>query len=475
MLQQPPMPNSPSRGSEKDKSRGRKRSRCSTPAGSVLSPLSLRMRRWAVLQCLLLVLLRQSPPAAKAFSPLHIVPLDNRHSTLDSGRQGRGIEEGAGMTMNRKSLSTFSLSSKRKSNAPTTGRLLAAFASFDGSKNSMDEWTSRRRNQGGAGKKRRRGYRNGAGFAAKNTKKTQDDELAKRNWLERATNDICNSSTNDTGADDLAMGKWHQVVSLIRAWSQFRKGSGTTPALRMEALLTVLLRAKYEHGNENIIIDIELYNIILNAWTCAAMFGNTDDDGESSSTRPTTTQTQSSAACARAKEMVRYLQREGGGTILPNEYSFDIVLHTILKVQGALEARRFLAWMEYLYKTGKNIHAKPTSGDYIQILEEYAKWPSKQSGLLADGFLTHMEKYLHETTTTTSLGGDDGGGPDDHDDNVGFPSTICYNIALKAWGNARKYGLSGREIAEQADRIVDHMKRRNSNTCRPDKFTYSGT
>lgn len=378
---------------------------------------------------------------------------------------------------NRKS--TFSLSSKR-SNGPTTGRLWAAFASFDGSNNSRDEWRSRRRNQG-TGKKRRRGYRNGAGFAGKKTKKTKDDELAKRNWLEQATNDICSSSTNDTSsADDLAMGKWHQVVSLIRAWSQFRKGSGPTPALRMEALLTVLLRAKYEHGNENIVIDIELYNTILNAWTCAALFGNTDiDDQEghgassSSTTSQTTTQTQSLAACIRAKEMVRYLQRDGG-TILPNEYSFDVVLHAVLKVQGALEARRFLAWMEYLYKTGKNVHAKPTSGDYIQILEEYAKWPSKQSGLLADGFLTHMEKYLHETTTTTSLGGDGGVGPYDHDD-VGFPSTICYNIALKAWGNARKYGLSGREIAEQADRIVDHMKRRNCNSCRPDKFTYSGT
>jgi hypothetical protein len=158
MLQQPPMP--PPRRSEKDQNRGRKRSRCSTPAGcSVLGPLLLsRMRRWAVLQCLLVVLLRSSPPYANAFSPLHNIVLDNRHSTLDSGRQGRGIEEGA----NRKTSSTFSLSSQRKSNGPTTGRLLlaASASSFDGSNNnSMDEWSSRRRNQGGAGKKRRQGYR----------------------------------------------------------------------------------------------------------------------------------------------------------------------------------------------------------------------------------------------------------------------------------------------------------------------------
>jgi hypothetical protein len=301
------------------------------------------------------------------------------------------------------------------------------FASY-GDNHGSDDWRTRRKDEGV--KNINRSYDNGGNSYC----------TAKRNWLERATFDICNDTT------DLAMGKWHQAVSLVHAWSQFRKVYPPT-AVRMEALLNVLRKA--QQRNENIVMDdIEIYNTILNAWTCAALFlrtpPTTSDDGEEFSPL---------AACSRAKEIVRFLQRHGA--ILPNEYSFDVVLHTVLKTEGALEARRFLAWMEYLYKTGKNRHAKPSSGDYIQILNEYAKLPTKQSGPLADGFLTHLE-YLH-----------------DNDPCLELPNTMCYNIALKAWGNTRKYGLSGREIAEQADRILDQMKRRDSPSCRPDKFTYS--
>lgn len=260
-------------------------------------------------------------------------------------------------------------------------------------------------------------------------RRQNDDDASKRQWLEHATTDMIREN-------DLSLGKWHQVVRLIFAWSQFRKVFGPTP-LRMESLLKVLIAGRAAHPN--IVIDLPVYNAILNAWTCAALFQTVDDEF-------------SRIACARAKELLRFLQQEG---MTPNEYSFDIVLHTVLKTEGALEARRLLAWMEYLYKTGRNDHAKPSSGDYIQILEAYARLRSKQSGSLADGVLTHME-YLHE-----------------NDSSMESPATICYNIVLKAWSNARKYGLSGREVAEHADRILEQMKQRNLVTCRPDRFTYS--
>jgi hypothetical protein len=205
--------------------------------------------------------------------------------------------------------------------------------------------------------RRRRGYYGAAAASSGKNNNKMDHDIAKRNWLERATNDICSKNIDNpiTGADDdLGLGKWHQAVSLLHAWSQFRKVYGPTP-LRMEALLKVLVRARTEHGNDSIIIlDIEMYNTILNAWTCAALFRTMDDCNDDDETGGSTSPL---ACCIRAKEIVRYLQRDG--TILPNEYSFDVVLHTVLKIEGALEARRFLAWMEYLYKTGKNVHAKP--------------------------------------------------------------------------------------------------------------------
>lgn len=250
-------------------------------------------------------------------------------------------------------------------------------------------------------------------------------------WLEQTTETIIRQN-------DLSLGKWHQAIQLISAWSHFRKDFGPTP-LRMEALLKLLIAGRAT--NPKIIVDLPIYNTILNAWTCAAIFRTVDDEF-------------SHRACSRAKEILRLLQQE---SMLPNEYSFDIVLHTVLRTEGALEARRLLAWMEYLYRTGKNDHAKPSSGDYIQILEAYSRLPSKQSGSLADGVLTHME-YLHE-----------------NDASMESPSTICYNIVLKAWSNARKYGLSGREVAEHADRILEQMSKRNLDSCRPDRFTYSCT
>jgi hypothetical protein len=405
------------------------------------------MKKWAM-QCLLvLVVLQQTTvpqTTTNAFTPPHV---NRRHSI---GVIRRRTEESAGTTTTTyrtfSSTSTsFALSEKQSNNKSPTTTSTRLLATFD----------DNNRNNHGTKPRRRRGYSGSAAARKNNKNNMKDHDIVKRNWLERATNDICSN------IDDLGLGKWHQAVRLLHAWSQFRKVYGPTP-LRMEALLKVLVRARTEYGNGNIILDIEVYNTILNAWTCAALFHTMDDDDVNDD--DTGGSASPLACCIRAKEIVRYLQRDG--TILPNEYSFDVVLHTVLKIEGALEARRFLAWMEYLYKTGKNGHAKPTSGDYIQILEEYAKLPSKQSGLLADGFLTHMEKYLGETSTNdpSSLSAEES-----------LPSTICYNIALKAWGNARKYGLSGRQIAEQADRIVDHMKRRNAIICRPDKFTYSGT
>ena len=96
--------------------------------------------------------------------------------------------------------------------------------------------------------------------------------------------------------------------------------------------------------------------------------------------------------------------------IQPNEESFGLVFDVVLKVEGVAAARRLLAWMEYVSKTGKgNKFAKPGRKYYMRLLNSYANSRDDNAGNLAEGILRHMNKIGE------------------------IPDTVCYNIAIKAW------------------------------------------
>jgi hypothetical protein len=65
--------------------------------------------------------------------------------------------------------------------------------------------------------------------------------------------------------------------------------------------------------------------------------------------------------------------------------------------------------MEYIYKMGRNDLAKPPRKFYIRLLHAYGNSRDENAGVLAEGFLRHMN-MTGET-----------------------PDTFCYNIAIKAW------------------------------------------
>ena len=191
---------------------------------------------------------------------------------------------------------------------------------------------------------------------------------------------------------------------------------------------------------------MDLYNKLLDAWACAALFRTVP--------HPVT-------ASQRAREILVTLQqnyddqqRVAGPSdddqiqaLQPNAESFRIVLYCVAKVEGALMARRFLAWMEYLHKSG-NSTVLPTRSHYIQVLDAYARMRNNNNaGVLAEAFLRHMQV----------LG-------------VQPVDTLCYNIAIKAWTKAAGRN-NRRTAAEHADRILEEMKA--SENCQPDVVTYA--
>jgi PPR repeat len=116
--------------------------------------------------------------------------------------------------------------------------------------------------------------------------------------------------------------------------------------------------------------------------------------------------------------------------VQPNEDSFSMVFDAVLKVEGPTVSRRLLAWMEYIYRMGRNDAAQPVRKYYVRLLNAYANSRSDNAGTLAEGVLRHMNRT-----------------------GLVAPDTVCYNIAIKAWTRSKR----GREAAEHADRILDEM------------------
>jgi hypothetical protein len=87
----------------------------------------------------------------------------------------------------------------------------------------------------------------------------------RREWLIQVTDQLVSSEPGS-----LTNGKWHEVTSILTAWSAFSKKDPEAP-VRMEALLKRLWQ-EHAAGNSQAMPTIELYNTVLDAWACAALF-----------------------------------------------------------------------------------------------------------------------------------------------------------------------------------------------------------
>jgi hypothetical protein len=207
----------------------------------------------------------------------------------------------------------------------------------------------------------------------------------------------------------------------------------------MESLLQRLVQEEAQQQRHDL-VDRKMYHGLLDAWACAALF-----------------KTHGAAGSQRALEILFALQQTyeqqqqldakcSGNALQPDQKSFDVVMHAVTRTEGPLVARRLLAWKEYLYRMGRNVHARPTRADYVMVLDAYANSGTANAGTLAEGLLAHMQAT--NTNTTQSLLA---------------PDTHCWNICIKAWTRSKR----GREAAEHADRILEEMQ------AEPDIISYS--
>jgi Pentatricopeptide repeat domain len=298
------------------------------------------------------------------------------------------------------------------------------------------------------------GHHRGGGAGGGGGRWKNDDNGAfhhRQQWLKQASEDIL-STTPGT----LVKGKWHELVSILKANSKYAKVDPDSPIV-MERLVERLVKEIHDGRNAEAAVDIEIYNLLLDAWCCQAMFLRQ---------RPTTKDGVPVIASQRAREMLVSLQENYeqqqqqqidqtsrrhddqqmsinnnsttttmASLVQPNERSFAMVFDAVLKVEGPTVARRILAWMEFIYRKGRNDLARPGRRYYLRLLQSYA---NRSMPELAEAFLRHMH------------------GMDEDVD------TYCYNVALNAWS---KQG--GRTAAEHVDRLLEQM------TAPKDIITYA--
>lgn len=260
----------------------------------------------------------------------------------------------------------------------------------------------------------------------KSEKRTEDRHA----WLERATQSLLDTQLYPPGS--LKKGKWHELTSMMTAWSKATKDpklSRTAP-LVIESILKRIIDEQ-RAGNAEARTSSALYNLAIDAWA-------------TSSTRCNESPERAAAAAQRAREILIVMQAtyeaENSTDCRPDEHSFLAVLQAVSKQRegGAASAKDMLMWMEELYKNGRNPEARPTLSSFIIVLDAFASSGHENAGLYAEELLSRM----------TSLGIK--------------PNTLCYNIAIKAWSKARR----GRTSAEHAERLLDE-------TPEPDVVTYS--
>ena len=274
---------------------------------------------------------------------------------------------------------------------------------------------------------------------------------AQSDWLEQATNRIVETPQGSL----LPCGKYHEATSLFRAWSHRSKSNPQAPH-RMESLLWRLLEElRDSRGTKTDVSLPELFHKVLDAWTCAAIFRTLNDPVEASS---------------RARQLLVVLQEQfeqhqhqqdlPQQEWAPDRESFEVVLKLVCRVEGPRIARRVLAWMEHLAKSGKNVAAQPCLADYQLVLDAYAHGGAGHSH-------QHLRHQQQQASGTSSV--NDGVLAESllrHMISVGVtPDTLCYNLAMKAWlGRSAKY--KGRQTAEQIQSLLESM------VAPPDVVTY---
>lgn len=386
-----------------------------------------------------------------------------------------------------------------------------------------------RRKKGGAGsnsKKKKNRRKLQSKTHSNNMMETDRTVVERYTWLRRVTKNLLDGELFPPGS--LVKGKWHELSSMMLAWSRFVKDGtfdrvlellasqqnkqqdkqgqltvdGTnrlTPAVIIEGLLKRIIDEQ-EAGNTDVVVTVDLYNMAIEAWAAAAgrsgrkgSGGGADDEDDrhaiaTGSVGRGTSQTL--AAARRAADIVRSLQAayevSGNETLRPNSRSFLDALGAFTRAASytstpssardrataAKEAESLLLWMEDLDKSGKNQDAAPGTVAYSLAMDAYAKSGHMDAGRKAEAIFRRLESaYMLEMESTSRK-------DDKRERQAGrktAPNKFCYNILINAYSRQGRQG----GVFDSAERILTEMEQRFEETSdeaiRPDVVSYSST
>lgn len=237
-------------------------------------------------------------------------------------------------------------------------------------------------------------------------------------WLSQTTQRLLESEPGS-----LKCGKWHELVSMMTAWSK-RINKDATAHVALESLLKRLIDER-RAGNDDAKASAYEYNMVISAWTEVAQHNSKNGK----------------QASERALYILRLLQRahdvEQRSELLPTSFSFNKVLAALSHAKDWRKAKTTLRWMEALYQQGLNRNAKPQENAYTYVLNAIADSGEPDAGMEAEQLFLRMKETGIE------------------------PATIHYTVAIKSWMRQ-----ASRQGAEQAEQLF------NSMNVQPDIFTY---
>jgi len=350
-----------------------------------------------------------------------------------------------------------------------------------------------------------------------------DRSIAERyTWLRRATTNLLDGELFPPGS--LVKGKWHELSSMMLAWSRVVKDgtfdrvlkllasqqkqlkqqgqqsvdstSRLTPGLIIEGLLKRIIDEQ-EAGNADVVVTVDLYNVAIEAWAAAAggvekRAGSrgTDDLSDMSTGSGGHGTSHTLAAARRAGEIVRSLQTayevSGNENLRPNSRSFLDALGAFTRAANyrsvpssardrataADEAEKLLFWMEDLARSGKNDDAVPCTLAYSLTMDAYAKSRHMDAGRKAEAIFRRLESASLLEMDSARQNNDQGKSQSSR--NIA-PNKFCYNILINAYSRQGRRG----GVFDSAERILTEMEKRFEETSdeaiRPDVVSYSST
>lgn len=283
-------------------------------------------------------------------------------------------------------------------------------------------------------------------------------------YLELATTRLLDEEEFTIGS--LTKGKWHELNSMLFAWSKWLKSNNddkdpTQVPLLIEAISKRIIEEQ-KAGNTDVQISTQMYNVILEAWYLSISNLGTRKDGvcEKDSAHSRNLCMTISQRCL---EILQQLQLEydssNDESIRPDSNTFLYVLKAFTKTSSlnnnpqaplaAQRAQETLEWMEELYESGKNAKAVPSVLAYTMVMDAYAKSGAKNAGSKAEEMLRKLQEKGME------------------------PNLFCYNMVINAYTNQGRRGGA----VDNAERIFHELEEVYRSTLderlKPDVVTYT--